>query len=516
MEAEDRQYRYMKRQNYNLLLILLASLLLSLLYMPPYNPVSGDKEVYHYVGRVILKGGVPYRDVFDHKPPLIYFLNAFELLLGNWGLWMIDSLFALLVTYTFFQLCRRYRLPFPWLLPLLFNLMLRDYLICLGMGMTREYTTMLLLLFFCLLQGGGRYRFFWLGLIAGVTFFIQQDQVFPLLPFFGYAFWEENDRSGLPARLAQTAGGFLSVTLPVVLYFAAHRAIGDLWRDAFRFNFTWYTTTLKESFGDHLRKLKLVLDQGNYEVPFMVAMTLGLFALFTRNSNKRLLLAALAAAALSIIPEFIGGRDIVPAITHMTFTHYFLPLSASLPILLFCVFAFTGEPALQGWKTQGIYGILICTSLFYTNLRHAAHLDPIKEDETVSSWETNYILNQKPGDYQLYVMGSTDYIYIYNELGIIGPSRWVYQHFWRLYENWDSDHVLLSSILQDLTRHHTTYIFDMTTADWFRDPAAWSLWQTFLKEHYEKVPSPGAQDRKIWKWKSTPDGRPNPTAGRIK
>ena len=364
---------------------------------------------------------------------------------------------------------------------------------------------MLLLLFFSVLMGRARYRFYWLGLIAGLTFFIQQDQVIPLLPFFAYAFWEKEHRGGLSLCLMQTAAGVLSVTLPIVGYFAVHGAVGDLWRDAFRFNLTWYTTTLKESFGDHLRKLKLVLDQGNYELPFMVAMTLGIFTLVTRNSNKRLALAALTAAVLSVGPEFIGGRDVIPAINSMTFTHYVLPLSASLPILLFCIFAFSGEPVLQSWKAQGIYGLLACTSLFYTDLRRGTHPAPMEKDETVSSWETNYILRQRPADYQLYVLGSTDYIYIYNELGIIGPSRWVYQHFWRLYDHWDSDHALLSSIFQDLLRHRTTYIFDMTNADWFRDPSAWSLLQDFLKEHYDRVPSPGLQGQKIWKWKGGPD-----------
>ena len=139
----------MNRQNRGLLFVLFASLLLSMLYLPAFNPLSGDKEIYRYIARVMLKGGAPYRDVFDHKPPLIFFLNYAALLLGgDWGQWLIDTALALLTTGVFYRLCKRYRLPYPWLLPLLFNLMIRDHLMCLGMGMTREYTTMFLLLFF--------------------------------------------------------------------------------------------------------------------------------------------------------------------------------------------------------------------------------------------------------------------------------------------------------------------------------------------------------------------------------
>src|SRR5882757_6931766 len=178
----------MNRQNRGLLFVLFASLLLGMLYLPAYNPLSGDKEIYRYIGRVMLKGGVPYKDVFDHKPPLIFFLNYAALLLGgDWGQWLIDTCLALLATGLFFQLGRKYKLPYPWLLPLLFNLMIRDFYMCLGMGMTREYTAMFQLIFFCVLLGKYRHRYFLLGLLSGLIFFTQQDQVLALAPFFLYA-----------------------------------------------------------------------------------------------------------------------------------------------------------------------------------------------------------------------------------------------------------------------------------------------------------------------------------------
>src|SRR6202012_3596350 len=145
------------------------SVLLSLMYLPPYDMPCGDKEVYRYVGRVMLKGGVPYRDVFDHKPPLIFFLNYAALLPGgNYGLWIIDTCLVLLVTGMFYSLCKKYRLPLPWILPLLFNLMLRDFMMSLGMGMTREYTAIFQMIFFCVLLGKYKYRYFILGLLSGL------------------------------------------------------------------------------------------------------------------------------------------------------------------------------------------------------------------------------------------------------------------------------------------------------------------------------------------------------------
>lgn len=497
----------MSKKNYGLLFILAVSLALNLLYVPYYNPMSADKEIYRYIGRVMLRGGVPYRDVFDHKPPLIYFLNYAAILLGgDWGQWVIDALLALLATGLFYRLCRQYRLPFPWLPPLLFNLMLRDHILCLGMGMTREYTAMFLLIFFCLLMGEGDHRRRWylLGLVTGLTFFMQQDQVLALIPFFIYALAAKGTMP-VAARIGRALTGFLSVGLPILLYFAWSHSLDYFWREAFLFNFTWYTTTLKETFGDHLRKIDHLLDAGNYEAPFLVIMTLGGCALFFRNDNKRLIVAAIAAALLSISTEFMGGRDIVPKTGGMGFTHYVLPLAASLPILLFAVLAFTSEPAFRSAKTQGVYAILVCIGLVHTALQHATHLSPLKEDTTVASPITAYLRQHRPGDYQYYQFGHNGFVYVYNTLGIIGPSRWVYQHFWTLYDNWDTGNTLLHSITDDLQRHQTTYIADFTDwPHWFRNPAASDWWHGFLRRYYDPVVKDPVENGTLWKRKGSP------------
>jgi len=490
----------MNKERGVLILVLTASLLLSMQFVPSANPISGDKEIYRYIARVMVKGGVPYQDVFDHKPPLIYFLNYAAIRLGgDWGQWIIDTALALLATEMFYRLCQRYRLPLPWLPPLLFNLMIRDFLLCLGMGMTREYTTMLQLIFFCIMMGEHRRRYLSMGFVSGLIFFMQQDQVLALVPFFLYAL--------LPAkrvlfRVLEAAAGFGIVTLLVLGYFAVHHALADLWRDAFQFNMTWYTTTLKESAWDHWRKIKATLDQGNYELPVMVGLTLGAGGLVLQHANKKLLFLALAAVFLSISTEFMGGRDIRPKIFDMTFTHYFLPLAASIPILLFVVFAFIREPMLQSVKAQALYGVLLCASLVYTDIQHAIFHNRIKDDPVVASPEMQYIRQQRPGDHQLYVFFDNDAIHAYNELGIIGPSHWVFQHFWNIYDHWDKDLSQLRAIEQELLDHHTKYIMNYgTRPDMFRNPKGFDLWHSFLVQYYDRVPLDGPTEGEIWKLK---------------
>lgn len=494
------------KYRYGLLFVCTLSVLLSLMYVPPYDMPCGDKEVFRYVGRVIQRGGVPYRDVFDHKPPLIFFLNYAAILLGgDWGLWVIDTCLVLLATGMFYNLCKKFRIPLPWILPLLFNLMLRDFMMSLGMGMTREYTTILQMIFFCVLLGKYRYRYFILGLLSGLIFFMQQDQVLALVPFFIYAFLPGEDALPVVVRILRTAAGFLAITLPVLLYFVVFGSITYFWQDAFLFNLTWYTTTLKESFGDHLRKFKSVLDKGNYEVPFMVAITLAFCSLYFQTKKKGFIIVCLAGVVLSVIPEFMGGRDVIPNVEVFSFSHYFLPLAATLSLLIFAVFAFTEEPSLQGRKTQLVFCALTCTSLLYTALQHGTHLAEVKDSGKNVEAQIDYLRPHPPADYQLFIFGSAAAMYAYNELKIIGPSKWVYQHFYYLYNRWDKDNAILYSIEGDLLRHKTSYIFDLARKDLFLDPAKYDLWRSFLDQHYERVDLVSDTTECIlWKLKGSP------------
>jgi hypothetical protein len=59
----------------------LLSLLGTLIVLLPNNPnnmtlPSRDSGVFLYVGWRLLQGDIPYRDIWDHKPPLIYFVDA--------------------------------------------------------------------------------------------------------------------------------------------------------------------------------------------------------------------------------------------------------------------------------------------------------------------------------------------------------------------------------------------------------------------------------------------------------
>jgi hypothetical protein len=449
----------------------------------------------------LLRGNVPYRDFFDHKPPMIYFIHCAGLYFGSWGLWTINTLLALFTTWLFFRLNKNYRLPYPWLLPLLFNLMIRNPLVNMGINLTREYTAFFTLLFFCVFLGRSRYRYFLLGFLSALIFFTQQDQFLPLIPFLIYLFL--NGKIPIAARIIQVGGGMLTVITPILLYFAANHSLGYFWEDAFQFNFSFYTTQ-KHSPDDHFRSIKYVLDAVNFELPFMIALILGTAALFMQNKKKGLLIAALVALIGTMSPEFMGGR-VSKWNDPGYFITYFLPLSASVCMVLFIVFAFTEDRILAGRKAHLPYIFLLCCSLGYTALQHITHLQRNTDDPIKKAPELAWLRQQAPGDYQFYVFNNNQYIFFYNELKILAPSRWIYHHFWENYENWDPDHKILQNISEDLLRHRTSFvIMDPSTLSAFRNPANRDWWLSFMNTWYEPVTVPGSTGQILWRLKTIP------------
>ena len=78
-----------------LVLVAVAAFAVHLPNFPLGKAPQEDAGVFMYAAQRLLDGGLPYRDVWDHKPPLIYVLDALGLLLGGGspvGVWALQAL----------------------------------------------------------------------------------------------------------------------------------------------------------------------------------------------------------------------------------------------------------------------------------------------------------------------------------------------------------------------------------------------------------------------------------------
>ncbi len=69
-----------------------------------------DSGIFAYFGAELTHGATPYKDVFDHKPPVIFLVNALAFVLfgpSRWAIWWISLLNMIAVSAAFFALARR-------------------------------------------------------------------------------------------------------------------------------------------------------------------------------------------------------------------------------------------------------------------------------------------------------------------------------------------------------------------------------------------------------------------------
>jgi hypothetical protein len=486
-----------KKAHYCLLFIILGSVALNFLNSPLSGIFSDDKEIFKYAGLVIYKGGVPYRDIFDHKPPLIFFLNSFDWYVSPWFTWLLDTLLVLFATLLFYWLCRKNGLAWPWFLPAIFNLLIRYSLVSFGNGMTREYTAAFLLIFFCVMQGSARYKYYILGLLTGLTFWMQQDALFTLAPFFFYAVLvKEVPVSGkTEKRILSITAGVLTISLPLLIYFYSHNSLSYLWKDAFLFNLN--APGVHVNLFEKIKSIKHALHESEFEMAFYTALILGIASLFLKNKKPVLLNMALLALVFSFAGEFISGR----LSAGNAFIYYLLPLASTIPILVYLVFIGSPVSFLQDKNAQIILYLVLSATLFLGTLRFAAgfRFSSEKQKWFAGIPEIEYLDSQALDDYQLFVFDDSNLIYLYNKHKILAPSPWIYQYFWNWSADWDKDYKIFHSIIQNLQSHKTRYILDCSEArNDIKNKTVYIEWNQFLQSHYMLLMK-DSSNRKLWR-----------------
>ena len=98
----------MKKARYITMTLLLLSLLFIISQMSPlYDVIRVDEDIFGQLGLLILNGGTPYIDLFDHKGPIIFFIYAFgELIHFSYGVFILQVLNLLLSFFIWYKSAR--------------------------------------------------------------------------------------------------------------------------------------------------------------------------------------------------------------------------------------------------------------------------------------------------------------------------------------------------------------------------------------------------------------------------
>jgi 4-amino-4-deoxy-L-arabinose transferase-like glycosyltransferase len=345
--------------------LIVASALIVLL---PISPLilpapSRDSGVFLYVGWRILNGEIPYLHIWDHKPPLIFYLNALGLWLtggSKWGVWLIELAALLLAAGLGFKLVKRIFGTTAAVVSL--SLWLASLtLVIEGGNLTTEYT--LPLQFACLWLVARldepkheTRQLFAIGLLCGLIFWTKQSLTgiagaIALYLTISRSYARQWHRLG--RDLVMLTAGFAIPTIGIVAYFATHGALTQLWSAAFAYNFVYTSNGLH-----HL--LRYLTIQTRFVVTGLLPLALIGYAaalwmwltraIFFRN-HRTLLSVSLIGLPLEMLLFNVSGR---------AYLHYTMAL---LPWL--AIFAGMGVYVIMHhWpKVKAYEGIIAGTSI---------------------------------------------------------------------------------------------------------------------------------------------------------
>lgn len=386
-----------------------------------YYP-SHDSAIFTYFGQQILRGKMPYTELWDHKPPLIFYFDALGLKIANGsmaGIWLLEFILFYLGSLILLRLLKR---QFPkWISVTILALGMLHYVRVLDFGNYTEELSLFFVicaigLYFSKNRQRSPLQFGLLnGLLCGLAFTSKQNTIGGWIALFLLTLAElfAEKKQELTGQFIKywslTALGFLLINAGWILYFALHNALEAYWDVAFRFNFIYSDRSTDSRFACAMTTLTFLPSVS----PFLLFGFLswipacGAFIKSAKDFIQKNGLIAWAVLALPI-------ELILAGLSGMNYQHYFiLCISPVIILLCYALHLLTGQLLPQKWLIKpGLIIVLCIASLplvrcFSDNYMH----------RTPSSYTKvrDYLLNDTLPDQSILVWGSRSAIYVMSE-----------------------------------------------------------------------------------------------------
>ncbi len=234
----------MKASHFFLGLLLLVILALAALPTLLY-PLTRDQGAYAYIADLMMKGGVPYRDAWDLKPPAIYWLYvlAFQLFgRSEFAVRLFDLLFTLVSAASIYLLAhevfadRRVAALSAWVYAFCYFLLLRFYALANPESFMVPFFALMAYGIVCSVRRHSYVPMLISGITGGLSLWFKPTAGVVVLTTLGWALvvmWQERWTMGEAFRsLALLAAGGLLGLVPVALYLHGRglQELLELWR----------------------------------------------------------------------------------------------------------------------------------------------------------------------------------------------------------------------------------------------------------------------------------------------
>ncbi len=457
-----------------------------------------DSGVFLYMGWRILNRELPYRDVWDHKPPVIFYINAFGLAImdgSRWGVWLLEILSLSIAVFVGFKIIRKSLGTSPaifstllWLLTLMFVIQ--------GGNLTTEYTLPLQFAALWLAKTTFEkpnfhyWRWFLIGLLGIIAFFTKQTTVgiwISIILFLVVYRVKLRQFKELIFEFLCFLGGVVAVCIGWILFFSLQSGLVQFWSAAFEYNFVYSSSNV--SFLDRL-KLVIVGISPLTQVGLLqlagVGYLLGLLLIYFRRDVIRGWLPLLVIGLFDLPIELI-----LISVSGKTYPHYYmtiLPILALFAGITFWVILssrfFSETPhTVKHVLTVGIIGVFLWTSFNQYRIQVTSFRNANRQHLIVEEIK----LNTNPEETVLLWGAETTINYFSNRAS---PTRFVYQY--PLYKQKYADEQMIIEFLDDIIHISPRLIIDTHNAktplyDFPIQTRAIQQRIAYLQCHYRKV-----------------------------
>lgn len=329
---------------------------------PLYN--SSDSAIFMLIGKGITEGKLPYVDLFDHKGPVLFWIEAFGWwIVGRTGIWIVETIGAIVSVFLLIRICEQLRSN--WSLPILGTAVV--YLSYFGRGNLCENYSLPFILFCVFLtvryfqsniiKHPWKYAFAY-GVCFAILAFIRVNNAtvicgFVLCIIIRLAVAREY--KNLIENVAAGLAGILIVTVPICLYFYMKGALQDMLFCTFTYNFMYASAQTELDGAGLIQKLITYLPIAFATVFFGIRALRG-----NDNRFSSAFVRSLFAVSLLCFVELLYTS--MSAHYHtIALPLYSVALAMAIPDLRFSnIFTSLKTSSAKGW----IAGFLLITLLY--------------------------------------------------------------------------------------------------------------------------------------------------------
>jgi len=205
-----------------------------------------DSSAFRYMGMLMAKGGIPYRDAFDNKGPFMYFIQFIGYILGEKiGPYLVEFLFVFLFFLVSYTIVRRF-IPYKMAVPVMIAAISPLGVFYMG-NLTEEYSMfflalgLLVFIDFFLFEKDSFWRIFLCGFCFGTVLFIRANMAGMWPVFCLYVIVDQIRKNHrFPVKyILEFILGTAAIMVPFIIWLSFNGAWSEFWKDYIVTNFAY-------------------------------------------------------------------------------------------------------------------------------------------------------------------------------------------------------------------------------------------------------------------------------------